>query len=241
MSNRPGVAPQLISTYPSAWTKHYLQSHYERFDPVIIQALGYPETFKWSLIYKSDRDDWVLAMVASRFGFGFFPEHSIIHDGIVARPLVIPEYWRNIHLVTVSDGPKSHAVGAMEAVTVCEKSGYRVTATVVDASGLVKAVAKGDLAPPHTLDSSHGKSYGAVSLGPNFGESTTSAVVGRVSSGPAFGPLQHLPGVFLVPGGVVIKSGEDVVGAIGVGGAPGGDKDEVCAQAAVAKIADRLR
>jgi uncharacterized protein GlcG (DUF336 family) len=130
---------------------------------------------------------------------------------------------------------------AMEAVTVCERSGYRVTATVVDASGLIKAVAKGDLAPPHTLDSSRGKSYAAVSLGPNFSESTTSAVVARVSNGPAFGPLQHLPGVFLVPGGVVIKSGEEVIGAIGVGGAPGGDKDEVCAQAAVAKIADRLR
>ena len=130
---------------------------------------------------------------------------------------------------------------AMEAVTVCEKSGYRVAATVVDQSGLIKAVAKGDRAPPHTLDSSRGKAYAAVSLGPNFSESTTSAIVARVSNGAAFGPLQHLPGVFLVPGGVVIKSGEDVIGAIGVGGAPGGDKDEVCAQAAVAKIADRLR
>src|SRR5260370_15419184 len=130
---------------------------------------------------------------------------------------------------------------AMEAVAVCEKSGYRVTATVMDASGLVKAIAKGDLAPPHTLDSSRGKSYAAVSLGPNFSEPTTSAIVARVSHGPACGPLQHLPGVFLVPGGVLIKSGDDVVGAIGVGGAPGGDKDEVCAQAAVAKIADRLK
>src|SRR5271156_4206769 len=130
---------------------------------------------------------------------------------------------------------------AMEAVAVCEKSDYRVTATVVDASGLVKAIAKGDLAPPHTLDSSHGKAYAAVSLGPNFSEPTTSAIVARVGGGLAFGPLQHLPGIFLVPGGVVIKSGEDVVGAIGVGGAPGGDKDEVCAQAAVAGIADKLR
>jgi uncharacterized protein GlcG (DUF336 family) len=130
---------------------------------------------------------------------------------------------------------------AMEAVAVCEKSGYRVTATVMDASGVIKAIAKGDLAPPHTLDSSRGKSYAAVSLGPNFSEPTTSAIVARVANGPAFGPLQHLPGVFLVPGGVLIKSGDDVVGAIGVGGAPGGDKDEVCAQAAVAKIADRLK
>ena len=129
----------------------------------------------------------------------------------------------------------------MEAVAVCERSGYHVTATVVDASGLVKAVAEGDLAPPHTLDSSRGKSYAAVSLGPNFGESATSAIVARVSNGSAFGPPQHLPGVFLVPGGVVVKSGEEIIGAIGVGGAPGGDKDEVCTQAAAAKIANRLQ
>ena len=65
------------------------------------------------VVYKSDRDDWVLAMVASGFGFGFLPKHSIIHDGIVARPLVDPEYWRNIHLVTVRDKPQSHIVGAL--------------------------------------------------------------------------------------------------------------------------------
>jgi LuxR family transcriptional regulator, activator of conjugal transfer of Ti plasmids len=44
-----GAAPQLISTYPSAWTTHYLQNHYERFDPVILQALGRPEPFEWGL------------------------------------------------------------------------------------------------------------------------------------------------------------------------------------------------
>jgi uncharacterized protein GlcG (DUF336 family) len=130
---------------------------------------------------------------------------------------------------------------ALTAVSVCQASGYLVTATVVDASGLVKAVAKGDGAPPHTLDSSRGKAYAAVSLGPNFRETTTSAIVARVGSSPAFGPLVHLPNVFLVAGGVVIKSGEEVVGAIGVGGSPGGDKDEVCAQAAVAKIAGQLK
>ena len=130
---------------------------------------------------------------------------------------------------------------AMGAVATCEQLGYRVTATVVDASGTLKAVAKGDLAPPHTLDSSRGKAYAAVSLGPNFSESTTSGIVTRVVNRPAFGPLQHLAGVFLVAGGVVIKSSDEVIGAVGVGGAPGGDKDEVCAQAAVAKITDRLR
>ena len=64
-------------------------------------------------VYKSDRDDWVLGMVASGFGFGFLPRYSIIHYGIIARPLVDPEYWRNIHLVTVRDKPQSHIVGAL--------------------------------------------------------------------------------------------------------------------------------
>lgn len=49
MPSRPGTAPQLISDYPSAWTTHYLQCHYERFDPVIIRALNDPEPFKWGL------------------------------------------------------------------------------------------------------------------------------------------------------------------------------------------------
>jgi LuxR family transcriptional activator of conjugal transfer of Ti plasmids len=40
---------QVISNYPSAWTSHYLQNHYERFDPVIVRALGDPEPFKWGL------------------------------------------------------------------------------------------------------------------------------------------------------------------------------------------------
>jgi LuxR family transcriptional activator of conjugal transfer of Ti plasmids len=45
--HRPGAVPQLISNYPVAWTKRYLQRHYERFDPIIVQALGHPEPFEW--------------------------------------------------------------------------------------------------------------------------------------------------------------------------------------------------
>jgi uncharacterized protein GlcG (DUF336 family) len=129
----------------------------------------------------------------------------------------------------------------MEAVTVCEKSGYHVAATVVDPSGIVKATAKGDDAPPHTIDTSRGKAYSVVSLGSTFSDDTASAIVARVGGGQAFGPLQHLPGVFLVAGGVMLRAGGQIVGAIGVGGAPGGDKDEVCAKAAANKIADRLK
>jgi len=49
LPHRRGDKPRLISTYPSAWTSHYLRRHYERLDPVIIQALAAPDPFEWGL------------------------------------------------------------------------------------------------------------------------------------------------------------------------------------------------
>jgi LysR family transcriptional regulator, hydrogen peroxide-inducible genes activator len=64
-------------------------------------------------VYRSDRDDWVLAMIASGFGFGFFPKYSISNPDVVARPLVHPEFWREVSLTTVKGRPYSRAVGAL--------------------------------------------------------------------------------------------------------------------------------
>lgn len=69
--HRAHAAPRLISNYPSAWTKHYMQSHYERFDPVIIQALGHPEPFEWGLGSGSttpSRPQQELFLEAAKFG-----------------------------------------------------------------------------------------------------------------------------------------------------------------------------
>jgi DNA-binding CsgD family transcriptional regulator len=49
MSDKAGSQAELISSYPSAWTTHYLQRHYERIDPVINLALRRPEPFEWGL------------------------------------------------------------------------------------------------------------------------------------------------------------------------------------------------
>jgi LysR family transcriptional regulator, hydrogen peroxide-inducible genes activator len=64
-------------------------------------------------VYRSDRDDWVLAMVASGFGFGFFPKYSIAGADVVVRPLINPEFWREVSLTTVKGRPYSRAVGAL--------------------------------------------------------------------------------------------------------------------------------
>jgi hypothetical protein len=50
-----------------------------------------------------------------------------------------------------------------------------------------------------------------------------------------------VPHVLLLPGGIVIKIGEETVAALGVAGAPGGDKDEACTRAALDKISGQLK
>ncbi len=88
MPRNPNAVPQLISTYPSSWTTHYLQHHYERFDPVIIRALEQPLPFEWGLGVgapirsESERE---LFEEAARFGirYGFtIPIHD--SNGVVA-------------------------------------------------------------------------------------------------------------------------------------------------------------
>jgi len=67
----------------------------------------------WQAVYRSERDDWILAMCAAGMGFGFIPEFCINHPGVVARPVVEPEFWREVNIVTVRGRPHSPAVGAL--------------------------------------------------------------------------------------------------------------------------------
>jgi LysR family hydrogen peroxide-inducible transcriptional activator len=65
-------------------------------------------------VYRSERDDWILAMVAAGLGFGFMPQYSIPERAdVVVLPLVEPELWREVNLVTVRGRPHSPAVGAL--------------------------------------------------------------------------------------------------------------------------------
>jgi DNA-binding transcriptional LysR family regulator len=73
------------------------------------------------IVMRSDRDDWVQAMILAGLGFGFFSEYSVTMPGVVAKPLFDPEFVRTINLVTVRGRPHSPAVGAM----VRAARGYR--------------------------------------------------------------------------------------------------------------------
>lgn len=137
--------------------------------------------------------------------------------------------------------PLSLAVtAAIEAIRACEAQGYAVSAAVVDTSGVVKLQAKGDHSTIHTKDSSFRKAYSVVTLGPIFGFDTSSAFAALVAKSPSGPALSSLPDILPLAGAVAIKRGDEIVAALGIGGAPGGDKDEACAQAGVAKIASSV-
>ena len=124
---------------------------------------------------------------------------------------------------------------ATTAADTCQAQGNRVSVTVVGREGQVLVVLRGDNASPHTVENSRRKAYTARTFRVPSGE-----IAKRVKDNPTLG-LVHLPDVIALQGALPIKVGDEVVGAVGVSGAPGGDKDEVCAKAGIDKIADQLK
>lgn len=129
---------------------------------------------------------------------------------------------------------------AAEAIRTCAAEGWAVSVAVVDTGGNVKLQAKGDYAAVHTKDASFRKAYTTVSYAPLFHFDRLGQWVEALKTNPLASSYATLPNIFLLPGAVAVKVDDEVIAAIGVGGAPGGDKDEVCAVAGLAKIKDRI-
>ena len=129
-----------------------------------------------------------------------------------------------------------------ESVAQCVQNGYKVTAVVVDLDGVRQAMLRGDGAPIHTLDNAFYKAYSSASLTLARKEESTKVIADRMAKSPASSvPQTPLPNVTYAQGGVAIMAGGTIIGGLGVSGAPGGQFDEVCARAALAKIADRMK
>ena len=125
---------------------------------------------------------------------------------------------------------------AAGAVQACADKGYAITATVVDRAGVVRAVQRADNAGPHTLAASQQKAFTSASA-----RNATLAMMESAQKNPGAANLTDIPGFLLLGGGVPVKAGDEVIGAIGVGGAPGGHLDEQCAVVAIEAAADLLK
>jgi uncharacterized protein GlcG (DUF336 family) len=124
---------------------------------------------------------------------------------------------------------------ATTTIETCKGQGYRVSVTVVGRYGEIIVQLRGDNTNPHTIENSFRKAYTARTFRQSSGEFAQ-----RVKDNPTLG-LVHLTNVIANQGALPIKVGDDVIGAAGASGAPGGEKDEACIKTGLDKVADQLK
>lgn len=122
---------------------------------------------------------------------------------------------------------------AMASIEACRQDGYNVSAVVIDRAGNLQVALRDSLAARHTLEIAERKAGMAVMSGVDSGEF-------RAARADIRPELNHINGLIVMDGALPIRAAGSLIGAIGVSGAPGGDKDRACAAAALRKLEERL-
>lgn len=127
---------------------------------------------------------------------------------------------------------------ARQAVATCTANGYKTTALVTDSAGVPVVLLSGDGAAQRTQMVAGTKVAASLKYKMDGGE-----ISAKAKADPAFTKaLMDDPAIGGVrQGALLIKVGGEIIGAIAVSGAPGGDKDEVCSKAGLDKVAARLK
>jgi len=120
------------------------------------------------------------------------------------------------------------------AMAQCQSMGFKVSVSVLDRDGLVVVMMRGDGAGLHTPEGSDRKAYTALTY-----KSPSAVFAKRVLDEPSYAPATTYARVLALGGGLPVKVGDEVIGAVGVSGSPG--KDDVCSQAGLDKAADQLK
>jgi uncharacterized protein GlcG (DUF336 family) len=123
---------------------------------------------------------------------------------------------------------------ANAALAQCESMGFKVSVTVVDRAGQALVMLRGDGAGLHTPEGSDRKAFTARTF-----SAPSAAFVKRMLDDPAAVGSRQYTRVLALGGGLPIKAGNEIVGAVGVSGSPG--KDDVCSQAGIDKVAEQLK
>ena len=123
---------------------------------------------------------------------------------------------------------------ANAALAQCQSMGFKVAVSVVDRGGQAIVMLRDDGAGLHTPEGAERKAFTARTF-----SQPSAAFVQRLKDRPDTAGSVHYTRVLALPGGLPIKVGNEVIGAIGVSGSPG--KDDVCSQAGIDKVADQLK
>lgn len=121
---------------------------------------------------------------------------------------------------------------AQAAVAACAANGYKVTVMIADSAGDPVVLLSGDGVGLRTQDIVKTKIAAVMKYKMSSGEvaakaKTDPALDAEIKADPKIGVVRQ--------GATPIMHGSEFIGAFGVSGAPGGDKDEACITAALAK------
>lgn len=131
--------------------------------------------------------------------------------------------------------PELALEAAKGAMTTCREKGYQVAVSVADRFGVLQVSLRDRLAGPHTPETAYRKAWTAVSF-----RSETLELAKLTEKGEAWA-IRNVTGALPLGGGVrILAGGGDMVGAIGVSGAPSGSEDAACAKAGIAAIAEQI-
>ena len=131
--------------------------------------------------------------------------------------------------------PETALKAAQAALAKCRKDGFQTAVAVVDRAGVVQVVLRDRYAGAHTPDMAVGKAWTAASF-----KQSTSSLANETQAGKPMSGIRQLPRVVVAGGALPIEAGGNLLGAIAVSGAPGGDADEACAKAGIQAIADDI-
>src|SRR6266511_508577 len=156
---------------------------------------------------------------------------------VVAATLALVPYTAHTQTLVIERTLALNAAheAAMAALEQCRKDGYKVTVTVLNRAGRTAVVLHDDGANPHTIENSLRKAYTSLTFRTPSGECGKRVTSSRTGAGAL-----HLDKVTSAEGALPILAGPEVVGSIGISGAPGGDKDAACAQTGIDRIAKGL-
>ncbi len=136
---------------------------------------------------------------------------------------------------TQSLTPEAAMKAATAALEKCRADGYQVAVAVVDRMGNMQVMVRDRFAGAHTPDTARRKAWTATSFRTNTTDLLDMTAPGQPQSG-----VRQITGALMLGGGVMIEAAGSMVGAIGVSGAPGGELDDICAEAGIAAIEDDI-
>jgi len=131
--------------------------------------------------------------------------------------------------------PQTALTAATAALESCRDAGYQVAVAVVDRMGILQVLIRDRYAGAHTPETARRKAWTAVSFRTNTSEMLELTAAGNPQAG-----IRHLDNVAIIGGGIIIEAAGSLVGAIGISGAPGGDRDEECAIAGIEAIEEAI-